>query len=173
MYIYIGFSTPKTFKIGAEIIKFFTKSPYSHAYIRLESEKIQTTIYHAAHGMVHFKSEENFKKDTKVIKEYKIETNYSQKIEVLKRAIDLSGEKYSFWELVQILLYDFANEVGVKTDHSDLSGYICSELVGKILEEVFNYKFKKPTYLLKPKDIDLALQEANVEVVQLPTQTAP
>lgn len=158
--IYIGFSTPNKWKIGAEAIKWWTKSPYSHVYIRFESsnEKVPSTVYHAAHGMVHFRSYENFLKDNKIIKEYKIEVLPSDRMDVLVHCMNISGDPYGFCELIKIFVMDVAHWAGKEVKFENGSGYICSELVGTILQQKWQYKFDKPLHLLKPNDIDKALE---------------
>jgi hypothetical protein len=72
--------------------------------------------------------------------------------------MDLAGEKYSIKELAQILAIDLAF-MAFKKDigSNEMPGYICSELVGEFCIKTLNMNFNKPTYLLKPDDIDLAL----------------
>jgi hypothetical protein len=47
----------------------------------------------------------------------------------------------------------------VKLKLKDSPGYICSELVGKILVNL-GFKIDKPLFLLKPSDIDKIIQDS-------------
>lgn len=159
MYIYIGFSTPSCEKIGSKLIKMWTGKKYSHVYLRFESNKVPSTVYHAANGMVHFITLENFLKKNKTIVEYKIEIDDVKRIEFLINCMKLSGEKYGYIELIKIFTSDIIHQLsGKNIQFNNSRGYICSELVGVMLTKLFNIKYKKPTYLLKPQDIEEALK---------------
>lgn len=159
--IYIGFSSPNKFKIAAELIKFWIKRPYSHVYIRFVSSdpEIPSSVYHAANGMVHFRTFENFKKDNNVISEYALPVSRELRKKILIFAMNLSAEPYDKLDLVKILVTDILHFFGIKLTTYSGVGYICSELVGKILIEFFGYKFNKPQHLLKPSDIEDSLKE--------------
>lgn len=157
--VYIGFSSPKKFKLGAEAIKLWQNRPYSHTYIRFESENILSSVYHAANGMVHFKSYENFLLSNNVIKEYCLNITDNQRIAAINHCIRLASEKYDYWDLFKILVVDVGIYFGIDVSTYDGKGYVCSELVGVFLIEQMGYKFNMPTHLLKPTDIDTKLQE--------------
>ena len=159
-HIYIGFSSPNKFKIGAEAIKFWTGANYSHAYVRFVSnhDEIPSTVYQASHGMVHFRSFDKFQEDNKIIHEVCLLCDDKTKLKVLAHCMQLSGESYGYIELVTILLSDIANSFNIKLATKDGHGYICSELVGTLLTQHFDIKFNKPCHLLKPTDIYKALE---------------
>lgn len=163
MNIIIGFSAPNKYKLGAEAIKWWSSSSYSHVYIRFKSSNpsVPSTVYHAANGMVHFRTFENFKKDNNIIKETLIEVSTEDRIDILTHCMELSGEPYGVMELVVIFIKDLTHYLGIELEAHDGKGYICSELVGKIMIEKFGYKFDKPTFLLKPTDIDEVLNGKN------------
>lgn len=159
--IYIGFSYPKEFKIGAYAIKSWMGTEYSHVYLRFESStpKVPSNVYHAAHGMVHFREFERFKETNIVIKEYCIEVSDQDRLDTLIDCMFLSGEVYGYSELVKILVTDIAHSLGCKIQTYNGKGYICSELVGDLLVSRLKLQFDKPMHLLKPLDIDLKIQE--------------
>ncbi len=160
--IYVGLSYPKFFKIGAWLISKWINRPYSHAYIRFSKGTISSTVYQASHGMVHFKTQENFLKDNITVREFCIEVTEEQKINILQHCMDLAGEKYGYLELVKIFILDILNWLKIKVpDTYDGPGYICSELVADILEQTLNVVWNKPTYLLKPSDIEEKLKCLN------------
>ena len=158
--IYIGFSYPRKFKIGAWLISWWTKTPYSHVYIRFPEKKISSTVYHAANGMVHFRTQENFLKENEIIVEYTIDSTEEAKLAVLQHCMNLSGEKYGYSELIKIFLLDLCDRLGCNQFKTyDGIGYICSELVATIMSDFMLVSWKKPKYLLKPKDIEDKLIE--------------
>lgn len=157
---YVGFSEPKKFKIGAFAIKLWTKSAYSHVYLRFESSSpdIPSTVYHAAHGMVHFRSLENFKKENNVVREYAITVKSEFKTQVLAHCMNLSGEPYGTLELFKIFATDVLDVLGIRLNTKNSRGYICSELVASILIKIIGDNiFEKPLHLIKPKDIEMAV----------------
>lgn len=158
--IYVGFSQPRCPKIGSELIKLWTRSPYSHTYIRFISERMDmSNVYHAAHGMVHFRSYDNFLRDNIAMAEYKIELTDEEYLKLLKQCMELAGEGYGYLELLGIVIVDVANNINIPLKIHDGRGYICSELVGMLCTEILKMKFKKPTYLLCPADVQKALAE--------------
>lgn len=163
MYVYIGFSYPKDFKIGARAISWWCETPYSHVYLRFSYDGSKDAIFHAAHGMVHFKSIPNFQRDNLVIKEYKIELTEKEHSDLFDECMGLAGETYSVVTLGKIFASDVTYKVCQRTiNWKDSPGYICSELVGKLCVEQLKIQFNKPKFLLKPLDIDLGLQNSLV-----------
>lgn len=160
--IYIGFSYPKKFNLISFMIKSWMRQDYSHAYLRFESDKIPNSVYHAAGGMVHFRAQNKFEEKNHIIKEYEIEVTQNDRLKVLSECIELSGEVYGYLELIKIIFTDIFYTIFNKQLYiKDSAGYICSELVGKILIDKLNLKFNKPSNLLKPNDLDLKLKESN------------
>lgn len=161
--VYIGFSRPTKFKIGAKAISWWMGTEYSHVFIVFDYQDSKSAVFHAAHGSVHFKSLHNFVSENTILKKYCTEVDQQTHDRLFDRCMELAGEDYSVLELVKIFTADLCYETLHKDiDLGNSSGYICSELVGKLLIEEFNQVFNKPTYLLKPKDIDLKLSESAV-----------
>jgi len=147
MKLIIGASKSNT--IGSWLIRKWLKTSYSHIYVKwyLKTQEIYI-IYHASSKMVHFKSDENFKKSNFIVKELEFDIPDDVFKKFSKKCIDLAGEPYSYLTLLQILLCDLFN----LKNHFNLNGYICSELLGELLEEA-GIVFDKPKYLITPKDI--------------------
>lgn len=153
--IYIGFSYPKEFKIGAKLISVWMNRPYSHVYVRFDAGKVPSNVYHAAHGMVHFRLFENFKKDNNVVKEYEIEVSEETRLSLLIECMQLAAEPYGVKELFKIFALDVVYSLANKElSMGDSRGYICSELVGKLCQDKLGIKFNKPLHLLKPSHVD-------------------
>lgn len=156
--VYIGFSYPKQFKIGAKAIAWWTDSPYSHVYIRFAYSQSKDAIFHAAHSMVHFRSVDNFLRENNSIKEYEIEMSDTCHEHFFDECMELAGENYSTLDLVNIFISDVAFWSTKRVIHFQNSkGYICSELVGSLIKDRLQLNITKPLFLLKPKDIDVAL----------------
>lgn len=162
--IYIGFSIPKKFKVGAHILAWWMNKEYDHAYLRFESSSIPSTIYQASHGMVHFREYDNFQSDNKVIKEYKIQVSDELKLEMLIKCIKLAGEPYAYVDLLKIPISEIIHEwFGYVVPFKDTKGYVCSALMGNLITSELGIKFNKPTFLLRPDDIDYGLEHAGYE----------
>lgn len=167
MTIYVGLSTPKDFKIGAKCISWWMNRPYSHVYIRFVSsdKDIPSNVYHAAHGMVHFREFNNFQKENKVIKEYEIPVTAEIRKRALIKCMQLSGEKYGYLELPKILMSDIVyNICKQEIKFTNSKGYICSELVGTLLVDDLGIEFNHLLHLLKPSHIDDKLSELGFKV---------
>lgn len=161
--ITIGFSRPKKFMLGAYLIGKWIGRSYSHVFMCFDSKSLgMQSVYHASHGMVHFMAKDNFLINNNIIKEYTISVTDEQYNKILKRAMLLAGIAYSNKELFKTAFYDIARTFGLKYLPSDDIGYICSELVGKILIEELGYNFEKTTCILNPADIDNALTNNNI-----------
>lgn len=162
MKIYIGFSKPIKDKIGSKLISWWIERPYSHVYIRFESQDpaIPSTIYHAAHGWVHFLDKERFEKTNKIIVEYSLEVTPQQRKELLIDCIKLAFEKYSKLELVNLFFTDVLYWMGCnRVKFHDAKGYICSELVAGRLKKIYSLKWNRPDYLLDPADIEDGIRD--------------
>lgn len=163
MKIFVGFSKPKKFKPGAAAIAWWTEKPYSHVYFRFSYSDSKDAVFHAAHGLVHFLSADNFRRDNKVCKEYMIEVSDHEQDLWFDECMKYAGEKYGTIELVKIFISDlawmaFKKEVSWKNG----GGYICSELLGNLCVTRLGLTFDKPLFLLKPSDIDAKLEASKI-----------
>lgn len=153
--MFIGFSYPVKFKVGAAAISWWTERPYSHVYLRFSYINSKDAIFHAAHGMVHFLSFANFKRDNEICKEYEIEVPDCEHDLWFDECMELAGEKYGTIELCKIFISDLAWMVCKKPiSWVNGRGYICSELLGNLCVNRLGLSFDKPLFLLKPSDID-------------------
>ena len=158
--IRVGFSRPKKCGISSFLIRKWIGEEYSHVFIRFNlgiGDQKSDVVFHAAHGMVHFKSFKNFKDENVVVKEYLVAVSDEELSAISDHCIDLAGDKYGYVELIKIALSDmsyslFKRQITFKNSR----GYICSELVGEVLSSL-GMKFDKPLNLLSPKNIEDAL----------------
>jgi hypothetical protein len=158
MKLLIGFSTPKTWKIGAEAIKLWIRKPYSHVFVAWKSERFsQVLVYHAAHGSVHFLSMERLLKENRVVRLYELEITEEQHTALVSKCIDLAGERYGYIELLKIFVKDVCDLLSIQCTmiHND-RGYICSELLAELLSEL-GAKFDRPLFLIRPDHIEQAV----------------
>lgn len=173
MTILIGFSKPKAWKIGAELIKWWIQKPYSHVFVCWKSERFsRVLLYHAAHGSVHFLSLERFKESNEIVKLYEILLTEEQYKGLIQKCIDLSGIDYGYAELIKILVKDTCDLLGFQCKMVENSrGYICSELLAELLIGL-GAVFTRPAHLVRPDQIedslaDIKAQEVKVEELSL------
>ena len=151
MKITIGAPRNTQCKIGSKLIQLWQGTNYSHVYAKWHlNTQERDIVFQASHGMVHQIALNNFLKDNTVVKEFILELSDDQFKKFSQKCIDLCGMKYSKLELIQIFIDDITHQA-IKTE--DQKGYICSELMGELLEDFFGCSFSKPNYLLTPKDI--------------------
>lgn len=154
MILEVVYTTPKEFKIGAEAIKWYLDTDYSHVAIRWYSDTYKRyMVYHAAHGTVHFVSDDLFVQNNVIVHTDMIELSNEQFNKVISKCIDLAGLPYGYSELINILYGDINHRItGTWIQSGDGKGYICSELLAVILD-MLNIKICKPKHLINPKDI--------------------
>jgi len=157
MIISIGFSTPKKTKISSALIKFWTGKPYSHVFITWKSEKLnRTLVYHASSGSVHFLSIDSFKKNNNILSMYNLNIDNEQYLHLVRKCIDLAGERYGYLELLKIVINDVCALINIDCKMINNRGYICSELLGELLSDL-GAKFNRPVFLLRPDHIENAV----------------
>lgn len=158
MRLIIGAS--RNSKIGSRLLQWWMGTNYSHVYARWALKTQQRDIvYQASHGLVHYQALNNFTKENIIIKEFILDLTDEQFKKFSIKCIDLAGEKYSKIELVQIFLSDISDG---KLKFEDQHGYICSELMCELLEDL-GIKFNKPKFLVRPDDIVKALEMYELE----------
>jgi hypothetical protein len=115
-------SSPKKWKLGAELIKFYQKTKFSHVAI-IKGD----LVFQASHGSVNCTHINVFLKDNVVIDRFYV---HNSKVDMNFVKLQL-GKKYSFWQIIQIAIDYFT---GIKiTISNGNQKFICSEFVGKAL----------------------------------------
>jgi hypothetical protein len=153
----IGFSCPQTWKIGAEALKWYMDTEYSHAYIRYQDSHNRDIVFQAAHGTVHPILFENFTKENKVIKEFIVEFTDEEYEKLRNYCYEKMGEKYAYLDLIVIFAHDCFKKIGINFN-DNVSGYICSELAASVLVDIKCYNFDKSINLIRPDDLFKKLQ---------------
>ena len=151
--IIIGFSTPNTFKIGAELIKLWTDSSFSHVYIRYIDDQDRDIVFQAAHGSVHPILYTNFIKSNKTINEYRIQFTNTEYQQLRDFYYSEMGQLYSYKELLMIVVYDTLDMFNIKIKEDNIPGYICSELAATMLQQIKGYTYNKQLNLIRPNDL--------------------
>ena len=147
---------PRKCLIGAKAISWWIGKPYSHAAAVITSDGLGLDlVYHAAQGMVHFMSGDNFKTINNTIVSIELTLTDEQYKKLLVRCISLAGQPYGYLELAKILINDITHRLGFSFKFKDSRGYICSELLADLLQEL-GFVFNKPLYLVTPDDIEKA-----------------
>lgn len=119
----VATSSPKKWKIGAEAIKFYQKTKFSHILI-IKGD----LVFQASHGNVNCMHLTEFLKDNQIIDRFYV-SNSDVDMDFVKRQL---GKEYSFLQIFQIA---FRYVTGIKITISNGSQkFICSEYVGKALK---------------------------------------
>lgn len=136
-YIIIGFSTPRDFSTLSWIIKKVERTEFSHVYVKIFSKSLDRYLVYQASGLaVNFCGQDTFYAHNKDIAEFAIPVTPEQKIEILKKCVDLAGKPYGMKDLIGIGLVRLAGLVRWKIRNPFADGsktYICSEIAATIL----------------------------------------
>ena len=156
--IHVGFSRPKKSLPGAVAISKWMNRPYSHVYVGIEFKGV-SLVFHATGKMLHFLHSDRFHSVNTTVKKYELNLTPKQSSVIFLRCVELAGVKYGFIELAKIVIADTVFALtGKSITFSDSKGYICSELVAEIVATL-GIKFDKPLHLIKPSDVDKALED--------------
>lgn len=103
--VIIGFSRPKHWKIGAECIKRWSKSNFSHVYI-VENRRYvgREIVYQASHGNVNCISKSNFLKENEIVAEFAVPMSTVDYCNTIQYCIDNLGADYGQIGLIKIVL---------------------------------------------------------------------
>jgi len=136
--IIVGLSKHKGFAPGSKIIQICEGTNFSHAYVKIESTSLERIlIYQATGSGVNFIGLDKFEEHNQPMKEFVFEISSEAKKLGLQFAIDACGTQYSRLQLIGIALKRVARLFGFKIKNPiSSSGYICTELVSKFLNEV-------------------------------------
>lgn len=131
----IGFSEPVKTKLGAEIIKWWMGTEFSHVYLKLYSPYTDLwLIYHASHGMVHLREASNFYKENLPVAEFEMEIEPIRLRNTIKIAQQLCGQPYGYLGLVKLVL-----RKKFKISGDGDRSFHCSELIARLFPELTEY----------------------------------
>jgi len=137
--IIFGLSRPKEWKAFSALIMSAYSVPYSHAYIKIWSEKYQRyLIYQASSTMVNFMNQPSFLEHNVIVHEFEVEVSEEVKTRVMKFAIDNCGKPYGKKEIVGMAWVRINYWCGkdITNPYKDKNTFICSGLVSEILVEM-------------------------------------
>jgi hypothetical protein len=133
--IIIGFSKGGTF-LGS-LIRFCTRSPISHVYIRipLESDPTLSLVFHAAGLNVHYVNFDNFLPHQKeIISEWEIQLTDEEWTRARTQRFQEAGKPYGFKELVGYAVPVFGALLGKKWKNPLSDGdstHVCVSIAAK------------------------------------------
>lgn len=134
----IGFSKPKKFKPVSLLIRLLEKTKFSHVYVKLYDERIQTWMVYEASGLItHCSAENNFYQKNEPILEVSLECQETIFKQILKTANDNLNIDYGIKQLFGMALVRIAKFFGktIKNPFADgRKTYVCSEYAGILLE---------------------------------------
>lgn len=115
-------SSPTKWKIGAEIIKWYQGTNYSHVAL-IDNDDL---VYQASHGYVNVWNFDVFMESNDVISVYEI-PDEAVDMDYIKSHL---GRKYGFDQILRIAFYVLTR---IKLKSNGEKRFICSELIGKAL----------------------------------------
>lgn len=131
--MYIGFSKPKGFKLGAQIIKWWMNAPFSHVYLLVYSKYTQQwLVYQASHGMVHCRTYDVFLEDNLVCAEFDLELPKDRLKACVTKAQQLLGRPYGYLGLIRIGLH----KLGFPVSGDGARSFHCSEFIAALFPEL-------------------------------------
>jgi len=129
---------------------------FSHTYIKLTNDNLKNDLYYHASGLaVNFMTEAMFNNKNEIIEEYSFDISPKAYYKTLDFAISKVGSRYSTSQLVGLGLVKLAALFGKKINNPfGKKGYVCTELVGELLKEIYGKKITKQLNSLSLKDIN-------------------
>jgi len=133
--VIIGLSKSKSFSPCGKCIQLFQGTDYTHAYFRFHSKELKSQLIYQATGIgVNFANLKDFQNQEVIIKEWELKVSDKTYHKILKFCAEEVGKPYSIKAIIGILFYIL---FGLKLINSDkLNTFICSELVGYILQMI-------------------------------------
>lgn len=119
----IATSTPNRWKIGAELIKFYQKTKFSHILIIKDD-----LVFQASQGYVNCMHIDIFNANNKIIHRYEVDDGHID-FDFVKKQL---GKKYSKIQIFNIATR-FLLGIRIFKNNKDQQ-FICSEYVGKALK---------------------------------------
>jgi len=157
--IIVGFSSPRSFKPGAELIKLWQGgTTYSHIYLKMYLKKYNRfMVYECSHGSVRCLEAFNWARQNKITKEFTCQISEEKLDKTVATCIDLLAKPYGYFGLLKLVLAKICKKLfrsrwlsswgdGMRTFH-------CSEFIARLLPEAVEYTTEKNPDHLEPVDI--------------------
>ena len=130
----IATSSPNTWKLGAEAIKFYQKTKFSHVLI-IKGD----LVYQASHGYVNCVHIDVFLESNKLVDQFEI-ADEKVNMDFVYRQL---GKKYSKLQLLEIAI-KYLTGIKILINNGNQQ-FICSEFVGKALSLPWVTDFTSPS----------------------------
>lgn len=131
--------------------------PFSHAYIKIWSEKYGRYLIYQASGLqVNFVNQEIFESHNVAVAEFEVQITAETRTKVMQFAIDRCGVPYSIAELFGFAAVKICSVVGKDINNPCGDGsksYVCSELVSEIIRDCLGHQLPKDPDDMTPKDL--------------------
>ena len=158
----MGFSRPtykyKKVPLFSWIIRVVEQTPYSHCYLEWYSPKFDEFLRYEASGTsVHFSGEISWKHKAEAVEKYEVEISEECYQKMIKWCIRHADLPYGMKQVVGIAVVKIAGAFGRKIRNPFASGnktWVCSELVGFIIEEVVGEDVDEDLDIAGPRKIN-------------------
>lgn len=145
------------------LIRMYEGTEYSHVYIRWDVDGIDEKIcYQASGSMVNFIGQKVFDGHIQPVSEFlcTIELDKATTRKLMKFCVSNAGVPYGIKQVFGLMAQRlFKLNKNPLSDQKE--AYVCSELVGVILEEIFSMESSIEIDDLLPKDIENLLKNSN------------
>jgi hypothetical protein len=136
-----GFSTPKKWKLGSQMIRWYEGTKYSHIFMVMypspKSKLPFKKVFQASHGDVNCLSYEVFEEQNHIFHFYEIDVS---DVDYYRAAQWLWSQLQKPYSISQLTKIGF--NISIKKESSD-SSYICTELAGKLLANILDYEIHR------------------------------
>ncbi len=157
--IVIGFSRPKKkfLPVFSWLIRLIQGTAFSHCYVRWFSETYdEPLVYEASGTQVRFVGSQAWKNHVEVIHEFELDISDVQFKAFVKFCMSTSGMPYSSTQIFGIALVQVAKLIKVKMGNplkNGKRGWVCSELVGYLLNDIIGVAYDYELDSAGPKEI--------------------
>jgi hypothetical protein len=154
--ITIGLSTTKKFNCFSWAIKKLLKTPYSHAYLRLHDDLTNNDMIYQASGLhVNFENINDFINNEIIVKEFPLQVDDDTYTKIISFCEQKVGKPYAIRNIFAIFIYMITGKKLLKGDGSNK--FICSELVGGVLEICGLVNKATDLDYFTPKNVDITM----------------
>lgn len=161
--LYIGFSKAKSnWAVLSKLIRWAQGTPFSHVYVRFDSESLHRTfIYQASGSKVNFENIALFNSHSIVVKEFELDVSEETYTRVLQFAIDNVGKPYSVKQLIGMAWGCLKQKLGFSVENpfkDRTDAFVCSEIGADVLE-IAGKQVPEDKDSLGPKEVYKLLEE--------------
>jgi hypothetical protein len=157
--VYVEFTRPTYFSSLSWIIRLFEGTKYSHVRLRWVNNAGLSIIYEASGISVKFLGPEaQREKHSEVIHSYSIGVDFVQYKKTLDLCMRNAGISYGFKQLLGIGLVRIFG-LNKNPLSNGRKSQVCSEIVGRFLQEILDRGYNLNLDTASPKDIQLIMDQ--------------